>query len=67
MLGLTDVWILPATDPGSYGSDDLMGAWPDAVAGVLTPVMLIVIISLILYYWYVRYRRDRADEKFTLM
>ncbi len=67
MLGLTDVWILPATDPGSYGSDDLMGAWPDAAAAVLTPVMMIAVIGLILYYWYVRYRRDRTDERFTLM
>ena len=39
MLGLTDAWI----DNG-FGSDNLSGPLPDAVASVLTPLMLILIL-----------------------
>ena len=63
MLGITSTWILPATEPGSFGSDDLMGAWPDAVAPFLTPIMIGVIVLAALYYIYARLQRKRSDER----
>lgn len=67
MIGLTNVWILPATAPGSFGSDDLMGAVPDAIAPILTPLMILLILLVIGYYGYVRVRTERQDERFFLI
>lgn len=67
MLGLTEVRILPAYEPGSYGSDDLVGAWPDAAAGFLTPFMVVTVAVFILYYWYVRCGREGTYERFALV
>jgi len=67
MLGLTDTWILPATDPGSFGSDDLMGAVPDAVAPLLTPLMVGVVIACIAYYWLIRKHAGETDDRVVLI
>lgn len=60
MLGLTSVWTT-----FSYGSDNLMGAWPDAVAPYLTPLMLISLFFVYGMYAYmlVRLRRERRDNE----
>ena len=63
MLGLTDVWIFPASAEGSFGSDDLRGTIPDAIAPWLTPIMVIAVVGAILYYGYARNGCKRADEK----
>ncbi len=63
MLGITDTWIMPATMEGSYGSDDLRGPWCDGLAPFLTPLMGIVIITLILFYGHLRSRTERVDER----
>ena len=54
MLGLTDVWIQPSTDPGSFLSDNLRGPLPDAVAEVLMPLMVVAIIAVCALYAYRR-------------
>ena len=68
MIGLFDVWILPWDHlPESYGSDDLMGSVPDAVAGIMMPLMVIAVLASILYYGHIRNRRnERSDEKIFL-
>ena len=67
MLGLTDTWILPATDPGSFGSDDLMGALPDAVAPLLTPLMAGVVVACIVYYWLIRRHAGEENDRTVLI
>ena len=54
MLGLTDVWIQPSTDPGSFLSDNLRGPLPDTVAEVLMPLMVVAIIAVCALYAYRR-------------
>ena len=56
IFGLIDVWIQPATDPNSFGSDNLMGAVPDAVASVMMPLMVVMILAVYAIYAYVRHR-----------
>ena len=60
MLGLTEVTITSAKDPGSFGSDNLVGDIPDAVVGFLTPLMVICVLALCFFFAYV-YRK--ADEE----
>ncbi len=67
MIGLTDVWILPATAEGSFGSDNLMGDVPDAVASILMPTMCIVLITIVLFYGHIRNGKHRCDERLFLM
>lgn len=55
MLGLTDVWIQSASDPGSFLSDNLRGPLPDAVADVLMPLMVVAILAVCALYLYRRY------------
>ena len=59
MLGLTEVSITSATDPGSFGSDNLVGEIPDAVVGFLTPLMIICVLAICFFFAYI-YRK--ADE-----
>ena len=59
MMGLTTVTITSAKDPGSFGSDNLIGDVPDAVVGFLTPLMVVCVLALCFYFAFV-YRR--ADE-----
>ena len=59
MMGLIEVSITNAADPGSFGSDNLIGNVPDAVAGILTPVMVVCVLAVCFFFAYV-YRN--ADE-----
>ena len=60
MMGLTTVSITNAADPGSFGSDNLIGPVPDAVVGFLTPLMVICVLAICFFFAYV-YRN--ADEE----
>ena len=62
MFGLTDVWIQPFADPGSFGSDNLMGPLPDAVASVMMPLMVVLILAVYAYYAVLRHRGVRDDD-----
>ena len=59
MFGLTTVTITSAKDPGSFGSDNLIGTVPDAVVGFLTPLMIVCVLALCAFFFFV-YRK--ADE-----
>lgn len=59
MMGLTDVTITSALDPGNFGSDNLIGPLPDAVVGILSPIMVMAVLAVCFYFAYV-YRN--ADE-----
>ena len=59
MFGLIKVSITNAADPGSFGSDNLIGDVPDAVAGILTPLMVICVLAVCFYFAYVY---SKADE-----
>ena len=67
MLGITDTWILPATEPGSFGSDDLLGPWPDAVAPFLTPMIAVGTVALVLFYWYLRRDEESPEGRVLLV
>ena len=62
MFGLTDVWIQPFADPDSFGSDNLMGPLPDAVASVMMPLMVVLILAVYAYYAVLRPRGVRDDD-----
>ena len=62
MFGLTDVWIQPFADPDSFGSDNLMGSLPDAVASVMMPLMVVLILAVYAYYAVLRHRGVRDDD-----
>ena len=62
MFGLTDVWIQPFADPDSFGSDNLMGPLPDAVASVMMPLMVVLILAVYAYYAVLRHRGVRDDD-----
>ena len=53
MLGITDVWI-----EFGFGSDNLLGAWPDAVAPFLLPITAILILIAYVVYAYIFKRTD---------
>lgn len=63
MFGLTDVWIQSATDAGSFLSDNLRGALPDAVADVLMPLMVLAILAVCVLYAYRRHAERDADMR----
>ena len=58
MFGLIKVSITNAADPGSFGSDNLIGDVPDAVAGILTPLMVICVLAVCFYFAYVYHKAD---------
>ena len=58
MLGLTEVTITSAKDPGSFGSDNLIGDIPDAVVGFLTPLMVVCILALCFFFAYICRKTD---------
>jgi len=61
MLGLTNAWIA-----FSYGSDNLMGSLPDAVASILTPLMLGLILFSCLLFLYLYNRFHNAETRSAL-
>jgi len=67
MIGLFDTWIQPAWAEGSFGSDNLRGSVPDAVAEILTPIMIIAVLAIIFYYAYLRKNEDRENERIYLL
>ena len=66
IFGLIDVWIQPATSPNSFGSDNLMGVVPDAVASVMMPLMILMILAVYAVYAFVRHR-GITDESLRLV
>lgn len=63
VLGISDMWITSAFDPGSFGSDNLVGEVPDAVAGVLTPLMVVsILVSYLLYFMFARGSHGKAER-----
>lgn len=64
MLGLTKVW----TEFG-YGSDNLVGALPDAIAPYLTPIVVIALVVIYILYAYMlsKLRKDRRDNENSRM
>lgn len=66
MLGLTEVTITSAKDPGSFGSDNLIGDIPDAVVGFLTPLMVICVLALC-FFFAVIYRKADGDGRIRVL
>ncbi len=66
MLGISDMWILDVAHSG-FGSDDLVGPIPDALAPWVTPLMVAGIVFVLLFYGHLRHRAERADERFFLL
>lgn len=66
MLGLTDVSIQPFGDPGSFGSDNLVGPLPDAVAEAMMPLMVGLILVTYAVYAVLRHR-GVGDDGLRLM
>ncbi|MBP5734740.1 MAG: DUF2029 domain-containing protein [Candidatus Methanomethylophilaceae archaeon] len=67
MMGLIETSIYPAWMEGSFGSDNLVGPVPDAVAGILSPVMVLCVLAIIFYYAYIRKHEDREKERIYLL
>ena len=61
MLGLADVEIQSFFDPGSFGSDNLIGPLPDAVAEIMMPLMIILILAVYALYAWARGRTSDED------
>lgn len=53
MFGLVTATIQPFAE-NDFGSDNLIGPVPDAVAGALTPLMVLLIVVLYILYIYLR-------------
>ena len=66
MLGLTDVSIQPFGDPGSFGSDNLVGPLPDAVAEAMMPLMVALMLVTYAVYAVLRHR-GVSDDGLRLM
>ena len=66
MLGLTKVTITSAKDPGSFGSDNLVGEIPDAVVGFLTPLMIICVLGICFFFAYT-YRKADEDGRIKVL
>lgn len=64
MFGLVDVQIQLFADNG-FGSDNLVGPFPDAVAGVLMPLTILAIV--IVYLVYIVRRRSVGDDDMRLL
>ncbi|MDR1954970.1 MAG: hypothetical protein LBP82_03340, partial [Candidatus Methanoplasma sp.] len=67
VLGLTNVWV-----EFSYGSDNLMGPWPDAVAPYLLPLVFLILIVIYARYAYKLYRlrvngQDNENNRMILL
>ncbi|MDR1404452.1 MAG: DUF2029 domain-containing protein [Candidatus Methanoplasma sp.] len=67
MLGFTDV-----STAFGYGSDNLVGIWPDTVALYLTPFMFAVIVAIYSLYayalfWLRRNGRDNENSRTVLL
>ena len=62
MIGMTDVWI-----EYSFGSDNLLGAWPDAVAPFLSPLMLMLIIVSCIMFGYLYKKNNDEKERDVLL
>ncbi|MDR1690735.1 MAG: DUF2029 domain-containing protein [Candidatus Methanoplasma sp.] len=60
MLGITDVHI-----GFGFGSDNLIGQWPDAVAPFLTPLIVAALAVFYVLYAYIisRIRREKQDNE----
>ena len=66
MLGLTTVTITSAKDPGSFGSDNLIGPIPDAVVGFLSPLMVACVLAVCFYFAFVHRRGDEGGRSKAL-
>ena len=66
MIGLTSVTITSAKDPGSFGSDNLIGPLPDAVAGILSPLMVACVLAVCFYFAFV-YRKADEDGRLKVL
>jgi len=56
ILGLTSVTVVY-----SYFSDNLIGAWPDAVSPYLTPLMIAMLVILYIVYAHLSARNNKRD------
>ena len=66
MLGLADVEIQSFFDPGSFGSDNLVGPLPDAVAEAMMPLMVALMLVTYAVYAVLRHR-GVSDDGLRLM
>ena len=72
MLGLITVKITSAMgpdgdlDPENFGSDNLVGTVPDAVAGVLSPIMVAGVLAICFFFLYV-YMKCEEKERMRLL
>ena len=66
MLGLTTVTITSAKDPGSFGSDNLIGPIPDVVVGFLSPLMVACVLAVCFYFAFVYRRGDEGGRSKAL-
>lgn len=66
MAGLMEMSITSAKDPSSFGSDNLVGPIPDAVAGALMPLMIIAILAVYALFAYIRAKGVEDGELFLL-
>lgn len=57
MVGLTDISYV-----FDYGSYNIHGAVPDAVAKFIIPLMAVCLIALLVIYWMSSGRRDRSEK-----
>ena len=68
MFGLITVQITSAMlpdgtlDPDNFGSDNLVGTVPDAVAGVLSPIMVIGVLAVCFFFLYVYLKAEDKDK-----
>lgn len=61
MLGLTDVSI-----DFSFGSDNLIGPLPDAIAPLLTPLMIVAIVAMYLVYAHFASKNKESEIDMSL-
>ena len=72
MFGLISVKITSAMlpdgtlDPDNFGSDNLVGTVPDAVAGILSPIMVMGVLAVCFFFLYV-YLKAEEENKVKLL
>ena len=72
MFGLITVKITSAMlpdgtlDPDNFGSDNLVGTVPDAVAGILSPIMVMGVLAVCFFFLYV-YLKAEEENKVKLL
>ena len=72
MMGLITVKITSAMgpdgdlDPENFGSDNLVGTVPDAVAGILSPIMVMGVLAVCFFFLYV-YMKCEEKERMKLL